>query len=133
MAIFRDNVSSVKILIVDDEALDLFIAKTLLQTEFEVEGFTNLIDCVEWARHNEFDAVLIDYYLDTDTFATHALAALQQLRPVPIRNAFVLSNFVDREQFTALKKAGFEDVITKPISLDVIRVKLGVTQRGESA
>ncbi|HTF18401.1 MAG TPA: response regulator [Chryseolinea sp.] len=116
-----------KILIVDDEALDLFIARTLLQTEFEVEGFTTLNECVAWASLNDFDAVLIDYYLDTDTYATHVLAALQQVKPVRIRNAFVLSNFVDSNQFNNLKKAGFEDVIHKPISLDVIRAKLGVT------
>jgi CheY-like chemotaxis protein len=118
----------VKILIVDDEALDLFIAKTLLQTEFEVEGFTTLNECVAWAAHNEFDAVLIDYYLDTHTFATHVLAALQKVKAAPIRNAFVLSNFVDGNRSKELKKAGFEDVISKPISLDVIRAKLGVAQ-----
>lgn len=117
-----------KILIVDDELLDLFIAKTLLQTEFEVEGFTTIKECVAWATVNEFDAVLIDYYLDTDTLATHVLTALQNVRSAPIKNAFVLSNFVDSSQIKELRKAGFEDVINKPISLDVVRAKLGVTQ-----
>jgi CheY-like chemotaxis protein len=118
----------VRILLVDDESLDLFIAKTLLQTEFEVEGFTSLKDCVLWASQNEFDAVLIDYYLGTDTYATHALAALQKVKSAPIRHAFVLSSFVDTKQQAELKKAGFEDVISKPISLDIVRAKLGVTQ-----
>ena len=117
-----------KILIVDDELLDLFIAKTILQGEFEVEGFTNLKDCVVWASQNDFDAVLIDYYLDTDTFATDVLAALQKVKSSPIRNAFVLSSYVDSRQFTDLRKAGFDDVINKPISLNVVRAKLGVTQ-----
>ena len=117
-----------KILIVDDEALDLFIAKTLLQTEFEVEGFTTLNECVAWAANNEFDAVLIDYYLDTDTFASDVLIALQKVKSSPIRNAFVLSSYVDSKQFNDLRKAGFEDVINKPISLNVVRAKLGVTQ-----
>jgi DNA-binding response OmpR family regulator len=52
-----------KILIVDDEELDLFINKKLLSLEFETEGFTTLKDAVNWARQNDFDVALIDYYL----------------------------------------------------------------------
>ena len=114
-----------KILLVDDETLDLFIAKTLLQSEFEVEGFTSLNDCVLWASQNDFDAVIIDYYLGTDTYAHHALAAIQKVKSAPIKNAFVLSSFVDTKQQAELKKAGFADVINKPISLDIVRAKLG--------
>lgn len=117
-----------KILIIDDESLDLFIARTILQGEFDVEGFTTLKDCLIWASSNDFDAVLVDYYLDTDLHATDVLAALQKVKSAPIRNAFVLSSFVDSNQLKELKKAGFEGVINKPISLEVIRARLGVTQ-----
>ena len=115
-----------KILIIDDEPLDLFIAKTVLQGEFEVEGFTTLKDCLIWAGENDFDAVLIDYYLDTDLHATDVLEALRKLKSGAIKNAFVLSSFVDSAQLNKLKESGFEGVINKPISLAVIRAKLGV-------
>lgn len=115
-----------KILIIDDESLDLFIARTVLQGEFDVEGFTTLKDCLIWATSNDFDAVLIDYYLDTDLHATDVLSALQKIKAAPIRNAFVLSSFVDNNQLKKLKDAGFEGVINKPISLDVVRARLGI-------
>ncbi|MEJ1240118.1 response regulator [Chryseolinea sp. T2] len=117
-----------KILIIDDEPLDLFIARTVLQGEFEVEGFTSLKDCLIWAQNNDFDAVLIDYYLDTDLHATDVLEALQKLKSGTIKNAFVLSSFVDSTQLKKLKDFGFDGVINKPISLAVIRARLGVVQ-----
>jgi len=114
----------VTILIVDDEPLDLFIAKTTLQGEFRVEGFTTMEEAVAWSSANDFDAILIDYYLGPDTYATHVLKALQALKPLPIRNAYVLSNYVNNAQASELRAAGFEGVIDKPISLTAVRRKL---------
>ena len=56
-----------------DEELDLFINKKLLSLEFETEGFTSLKDAVNWARQNDFDVALIDYYLGPGIFANHKL------------------------------------------------------------
>jgi DNA-binding NarL/FixJ family response regulator len=118
----------VRILIVDDELLDLFIAKAVLQNEFQVECFTTLTDAIAWSMDNEFDAALIDYYLGPDTYATHVITALQNVKQRPIRNAFVLTSYVDSKQVQELMAAGFEGIINKPVSLEVVRSKLGVTQ-----
>lgn len=115
-----------KILIVEDETLDLFIATKVLESEFDVAGFTTVGECVAWAREHEFDVVLIDYYLGTDVYAPAALAALQAVKPQRISHAFVLSSFIDSSQLKQLKQAGFTDVINKPISLAALRQKLGL-------
>lgn len=118
----------VKILIIDDEPLDLFIARTVLQDAFEVEGFTTLKDCILWAENNDFDALLVDYYLDAGIHATDVLKALQKIKTNPVRKAFVLSSFVDTTQLKALTDAGFEGVINKPISLEAVRSRLALPQ-----
>lgn len=117
-----------KILIIDDEPLDLFIARTVLQDAFEVEGFTTLKDCILWAENNDFDALLVDYYLDAGIHATDVLKALQKIKTNPVRKAFVLSSFVDTTQLKALTDAGFEGVINKPISLEAVRARLALPQ-----
>ncbi|RAW02968.1 response regulator [Pseudochryseolinea flava] len=106
-----------KILIVDDESLDLFIAKKLLGLEFEVEGFTSLQETVAWAKSNQFDVVLVDYYLGPGIFAHHVLKELLALRNKNYK-AFVLSNHVDDNQSRELRAAGFDDIIYKPLTLD---------------
>jgi DNA-binding NtrC family response regulator len=107
----------VKVLIVDDEQLDLFITKKLLTLQYEVEGFTNLADTVNWAKQNTFDVVLIDYYLGDGLHAQDVLRELITLKGKSFQ-AFVLSNYVDGNQVKALKEAGFTEVIFKPFTLE---------------
>jgi DNA-binding NarL/FixJ family response regulator len=107
----------VKILIVDDETLDLFIAKKLLSLSYNVEGFTTLQETVLWAKSNTFDIVLIDYYLGPGLFAQDVLKELLAVRGQTFK-AFVLSNHVDDTQTKELKAAGFTDIIYKPLTLE---------------
>ncbi|MFZ6011324.1 MAG: response regulator [Bacteroidota bacterium] len=109
-----------RILIVDDEQLDLFITKKLLSLEYEVEGFTSLDDTLNWARQNTFEVVLIDYYLGTGLYAHDALKQLHEVRGNTFK-AFVLSNHVDDKQSQELRQAGFADIIYKPITLDKLK------------
>ena len=106
-----------KILIVDDETLDLFIAKKLLGLSYTVEGFTTVQETVLWAKSNAFDVVLIDYYLGPGLFAHHVLKELLNVRGQTFK-AFVLSNHVDDNQSRELKEAGFVDIIYKPLTLE---------------
>lgn len=117
-----------RILIIDDESLDLFITRTVLQAEFDVEAFSSLNDAVNWAGNHEFDAALIDYYLGPDLLASDALNALQRVVHSPIRNAFVLTNFVDAQQTTRLTSQGFEGIIMKPVTLELVRSRLAVVR-----
>jgi DNA-binding NarL/FixJ family response regulator len=106
-----------KILIVDDEQLDLFITKKLLSLEFEVEGFTDAKDTLAWAQHHPFDVVLIDYYLGPGEYPHAVLKELIALKGNSFK-AFVLSNHVDDQQARELKEAGFAAIIYKPLTLE---------------
>jgi DNA-binding NtrC family response regulator len=106
-----------RILIIDDEQLDLFITKKLLALEFEAEGFTTKEDAVQWATHNSFEVVLIDYYLGPDIHAHDVLKELVSLKGNTFK-AYVLTNYVDENQIQELRKAGFADIIEKPFTLE---------------
>lgn len=113
----------VKILVVDDEQLDLFVTKKLLGLEFEAEGFTSVEEALRWAKDNHFDVVLIDYYLTPTVLAHHVLKDLQAIKGETFK-AFVLSNYVDDQQARDLRSAGFADIIYKPITLEKFRAQV---------
>jgi len=107
----------VKIVILDDESLDLFVTKKLLSLEFQAEGFTTKEEVMNWAKDNAFDVALIDYYLTPTVLAPDVLKDLRTLKGDTFK-AFVLSNYVDDSQVKQLKEVGFEGVIFKPLTLD---------------
>ena len=113
-----------KILIIDDESLDLFINRKLLSLEFEVEGFTSFEEGQSWIETNDFNVVLIDYYLGPGLFAHDVLQKIIALKGSNAFKAFVLSNYVDENQTRNLKEAGFIDVILKPLTTDSFKSKM---------
>jgi CheY-like chemotaxis protein len=113
----------VKILVVDDEKLDLFISKKLLGLEYQVEGFTTMNEALAWAGPNSFEVALIDYYLGPNLYAHTVLKELQTLKGTTFK-AFVLSNFVDDKQVRELKDSGFSDIIYKPLTLEKFKLVL---------
>lgn len=106
-----------KVLIVDDESLDLFISKKLLSFHYDVTGFTSVEEAINWAKENTFEAVLVDYYLTAGVTAGQVLKQLTAIKPKNYK-AFVLSSFVGDTQIEELKKLGFDDVILKPLTLE---------------
>ena len=112
-----------KILIVDDEELDLFINKKLLSLEFETEGFTTQKEALGWAHQNDFDVVIIDYYLGPGVYASNILKELITMKG-PTFKAYVVSNFVDDKQALELRTAGFTDIIYKPLTLETFKQKV---------
>lgn len=115
-----------KILLVDDEQLDLFIAKKLLGQEFEVEGFMEIEDASNWASVNSFDVALIDNYLNAGKQAGDAFRAIAAKRDPSTFKAFVLTNHVDDNQAQTLIKLGFAGVILKPVSLEKFKQHIGI-------
>ncbi len=125
MVISLEKYANVRILIVDDENLDLFINKKLLSLEFETEGFTSIEDTLHWAEHNDFDVAVIDYYLGPGIHAHDLLKELVARKGTTFR-AFVVSNYVDEKQVITLKAAGFTDIIYKPLTLEGFKKKLNL-------
>ena len=112
-----------KILVVDDEELDLFITSKTLSFEYEIQGFTSIKETVAWASENDFDVLLIDYYLGPGIYETDMLKEILPIVKGTVR-PFVLSNYVDEKQILGLKNAGFEGIIYKPVTLDLFRKKV---------
>jgi CheY-like chemotaxis protein len=112
----------VKILLIDDEPLDLFIAQKQLSLEFDVTAFTTSREAIPWAKENQFDIALIDYYLGPD-LGSQVLKQIVASREKNFR-AFLLTNFVDAQQVLALKAEGFDDVIFKPLNIEKLKAHL---------
>jgi DNA-binding NtrC family response regulator len=110
----------VKILIVDDEQLDLFISKKLLGLEYTVEGFHTISETLLWIKENQFDVLLSDYYLDKGVDAHRVLKEILSVKDKTFK-AFVLSSHVDGAQAQELKASGYDGVIEKPLSLEKFR------------
>lgn len=114
-----------KILVVDDEELDLFINQKLLSLEFDTTGFTTSKDALHWAQQNDFDIAVIDYYLGPGIFAGTLLRELIAIKG-PTFKAFVVSNFVDEKQTAELRQSGFTDIIYKPLTMETFKMKLAI-------
>lgn len=109
-----------KVLVVDDETLDLFITKKLIGVEHEVTGFNSVQEATDWAGSNPFDVLLSDYYLGEGKHAHDLLKALKQVAPSPFA-AIVLSNHINEKQSQDLKREGFVSIIEKPVTLEKLR------------
>lgn len=115
---------ALKILILDDEQLDLFISTKLLSLEYEAEGFTTLPDLMEWIKGNDFDVLLSDYYLDNGLHATQVLNEILRDRTKTFK-AFVVSSHIDNQQAQELKAAGYNGIIEKPLSIEKFKQAIG--------
>ena len=114
-----------KILIVDDETLPLFIAKKLLAIEYEVEGFTTSTEAIQWAKSNEYDILVSDYYLDNNLNAADLLKELQAIRGKNFK-AYVLTNFIDDKIKEELIQLGFNGILEKPLTLEKFKSGTGL-------
>jgi CheY-like chemotaxis protein len=114
-----------KILIVDDENLDLFISKRILGSEFQIEGFTSLSEALEWAKHNSFDILVSDYYLGKGQHALDVFKALTDLKGKTFK-AYVLTNYIDDGKIAELKQAGYDGIIDKPIVMEKFKKAVGL-------
>jgi DNA-binding NtrC family response regulator len=102
---------------VDDEPIELFLSKRFLEKEFQVEGFNSIPDAMQWAKSHSFEILISDYYLGGGLHAHDLLNDLIKLKGKVFR-AFVITNFIDASKTAELKKAGFDGILEKPISLE---------------
>ena len=113
------------VLLIDDENLELFISKTILQGEFTVEGFTTIDAALAWAQKNSFDILVSDYFLDQGKTAIDVLKALESLKGKTFKSA-VLSNYSDKKRVDEIMAAGFTGVTDKPLELPKLKKVIGI-------
>jgi CheY-like chemotaxis protein len=116
-----------KILVIDDEMLDLFVSKRLLGTEFQVEGFNKLTDALQWAKDNAFDVLLSDYYLGNGVSAQDVLKALTEVKGKTFK-AYVITNYIEDKKKQELRQAGFDGTIDKPLELEKFKNLVGLAK-----
>ena len=93
--------------------------------EFKAEGFKTLPEALEWAKSNPFDVLISDFYLDNQVSASDVLNALRELKG-NIFKSFVLTNYVDETRKAELKKAGFDGIIEKPLTVEKFKSIAGI-------
>jgi DNA-binding NtrC family response regulator len=106
-----------KVLVVDEEAIDLFIATKLLEKEHEVFAFSMPAHAVTWSHDNDFEIVLVESSLQSGLPSDQFLKELQANCKCSFK-PFILTNYVNEKNKELLRRAGFIDFITKPLTLD---------------
>jgi CheY-like chemotaxis protein len=114
-----------KILLVDDDSLEIFLALKILRMEFQAEAFKTVSEAVEWAKINDFDVLLSDNYVANNVQAADVLNALVAIKGKTFKSV-VLTNHVDDQITATILAAGFDGIIDKPLSLDKLKKAAGL-------
>ncbi|MBL8915077.1 MAG: response regulator [Archangium sp.] len=116
-----------RVLVVDDNAINLRVAKSLVEKAgFEVDAVDSGAQAIEAAAQVDYFAVLMDCHMPgMDGFeATLRIRALSGPRGrVPI---VALTASTSEEDFEACRRSGMTEVLTKPISLDALHRSLAL-------
>lgn len=114
-----------RILLIDDDTLELFLSLRILRMEFQAEGFKTLPEAIDWAKNNTFDLLLSDYYISNEVHAKDVLKAMIDLKGNNFKS-IVLTNHVDEPTIAATKGAGFDGILEKPLSLEKLKSVVGI-------
>ena len=121
-----------KVLIVDDNKLNIKVAKKALQDfNFELDEAYDGNDCIEKVKNKKYDLILMDIMMPNMSGET----ALEKLKEDPSFNTPTIALTADAVSGAKEKymKTGFVDYIAKPFSKDEIKLKLDDIFEEESA
>jgi CheY-like chemotaxis protein len=109
---------STKILIVEDDEVNVVIVEYLLQKEgFEVEKAINGEEAIRRVQDSDYDLILMDIEMPImdGLDATRAIRMLPRGRKVPI---IALTAHSVEEKLKEIRKAGMNDYLLKPLDRD---------------
>ena len=118
-----------KVAVVDDNADNRLIIRTILEDQYEIIEFSSGIEAIEGFRNNKPDVVILDISLP-EMDGTEILRRIRddsQLNDLPVIALTAHAMVGDREKYLA---AGFNDYVAKPI-LDM-SVLFSTIQRWEN-
>lgn len=115
-----------RILVVDDNMINLTIAKELLRrTEMQVELANSGESCLELVKQNRYDVILLDHMMPVmDGIET--LKKMKQMENNQSKNAAVIvltANAITGAKEMYLKE-GFEDYLSKPIDSKELEITI---------
>ena len=119
-----------KIAVVDDNADNRLIIRTILEDQYEIIEFSSGIEAIEGFRENKPDVVILDISL-LEMDGTEILRRIRDdsdLHDLPVIALTAHAMVGDREKYLA---AGFNDYVAKPI-LDM-SVLFSTIQRWEKS
>ena len=119
-----------KIAVVDDNADNRLIIRTILEDQYEIIEFSSGMEAIEGFRENKPDVVILDISLP-EMDGTEILRRIRDdsdLHDLPVIALTAHAMVGDREKFLA---AGFNDYVAKPI-LDM-SVLFSTIQRWEKS
>jgi len=119
-----------KIAVVDDNADNRLIIRTILEDQYEIIEFASGIEAIEGFRENKPDVVILDISLP-EMDGTEILRRIREdteLHDLPVIALTAHAMVGDREKYLA---AGFNDYVAKPI-LDM-SVLFSTIQRWEKS
>jgi two-component system cell cycle response regulator DivK len=103
-----------KIAVVDDNADNRLIIRTILEDQYEIIEFSSGLEAIEGFRNNRPDVVILDISLP-EMDGTEILRRIRedsQLHDLPVVALTAHAMVGDREKYLA---AGFNDYVAKPI------------------
>jgi len=118
-----------KIAVVDDNADNRLIIRTILEDQYEIIEFSSGLEAIDGFRTNKPDVVILDISLP-EMDGTEILRRIRedpQLHDLPVIALTAHAMVGDREKYLA---AGFNDYVAKPI-LDM-SVLFSTIQRWEN-
>ena len=118
------------VLVVDDNADNRLIIRTILEDQYEILEFSSGIEAIEGFRKDKPDVVILDISLP-EMDGTEILRRIRddfQLHDLPVIALTAHAMVGDREKYLA---AGFNDYVAKPI-LDM-NVLFSTIQRWENS
>ena len=109
-----------KILVVDDNAMNLAVAQDLLRkTKLQIDVASSGGECLEMLKRKEYHMICMDHMMPVMD-GVQTLHAIRELEDNPSRNipviALTANAVVGAKEFYL--KAGFEDYLSKPIEPD---------------
>lgn len=112
---------NIEILLVEDDHINMLVAKMLLKDSFSVETAISGQEALELAESKNFDAFLLDINLGFGKMS--GVEVLQALRAMPnYKNTpiYAVTSYASDEDKESLLKQGFNRHFAKPIDKDEI-------------
>lgn len=112
---------TIDILLVEDDHINMLVAKMLLKDTFNVETAVSGQEAIEAAQQKEFDAVLLDINLGFGKMS--GVEVLQTLREMPqykSKPIYAVTSYASDEDKESLLNQGFNRHFAKPIDKDEI-------------